>query len=93
LINDGRETISANELVKVTSIFSIYFRGILGIADAVTNESNHLDSVLSVLIDLRLQAKIDKNFALSDAIRDKVKASGIEIMDSKEGSTWRFIDN
>jgi len=93
LINDGRETISAEELAKVTSIFSIYFRGILGIANSVTNESNHLDSILNVLIDLRLQAKIDKNFALSDAIRDKVKASGIEIMDSKEGSSWRFIES
>ena len=93
LINDGRETISAEELAKVTSIFSIYFRGILGIADSVTNESSHLDSVLKVLIDLRLQAKMDKNFALSDAIRDKVKASGIEIMDSKDGSSWRFIES
>lgn len=93
LINDGRETINAEELQKVKSIFGIYFRGILGIADSVTNETSHLDSILNVLIDLRLQAKLDKNFALSDAIRDKVKSSGIEIMDSKEGSTWRFIDN
>jgi cysteinyl-tRNA synthetase len=93
LINDGRETINAEELKKVNSIFSVYFRGILGITDSVNNETSHLDSILNVLIDLRLQAKLDKNFALSDAIRDKVKASGIEIMDSKDGSTWRFIDN
>jgi len=93
LINDGRETINAEELQKVNSIFSVYFRGILGITDSIANESSHLDSVLNVLIDLRLQAKMDKNFALSDAIRDKVKASGIEIMDSKEGSSWRFIES
>jgi cysteinyl-tRNA synthetase len=93
LINDGKETITAEELSKVTSIFSVYFRGILGITDSIANESSHLDSVLNVLIDLRLQAKMDKNFALSDAIRDKVKASGIEIMDSKEGSSWRFIES
>jgi cysteinyl-tRNA synthetase len=93
LINDGRETVNSEELEKVNSIFSTYFRGILGITDSVTNETSHLDSILMVLIDLRLQAKLDKNFALSDAIRDKVKASGIEIMDSKEGSTWRFIES
>jgi cysteinyl-tRNA synthetase len=92
LINDGRETVNAEELEKANFIFSIYFRGILGITDSVTNEISHLDSILNVLIDLRLQAKMDKNFTLSDAIRDKVKALGIEIMDSKEGSSWRFIE-
>jgi len=92
LINDGKETINAEEFLKVTSIFIVYLRGILGIADSVKNESSYLDSILNVLIDLRLQAKMDKNFTLSDAIRDKVKALGIEIMDSKEGSSWRFIE-
>jgi cysteinyl-tRNA synthetase len=64
----------------------------LGIQELLSGSSNHLDSVLQVLIDLRAQAKADKNFALSDLIRDKLKTSGIEIMDSKEGSTWRIID-
>jgi cysteinyl-tRNA synthetase len=73
-------------------IVSIYFRGILGIQELLSGSSNHLDSVLQVLIDMRAQAKADKNFALSDLIRDKLKTSGIEIMDSKEGSTWRIID-
>jgi cysteinyl-tRNA synthetase len=92
LINDGKDTIDAKGFEHLNRIVSIYFRGILGIQELLSGSSNHLDSVLQVLIDLRAQAKADKNFALSDLIRDKLKTSGIEIMDSKEGSTWRIID-
>ena len=46
---------------------------------------------MGILIELRAQAKMEKNFVLSDAIRDKLKASGIELMDSKEGSSWKFL--
>lgn len=92
LVNDGKESITEVEKAQVESIFNIYFRGILGITNSVNSENDHLDSVLNVLIQLRLQAKQDKNFALSDAIRDQLKNTGIEIMDTKEGSSWRFID-
>lgn len=92
LINDGKDTIDAKGFEHLNRIVSIYFRGILGIQELLSGSSNHLDSVLQVLIDMRAQAKADKDFALSDLIRDKLKTSGIEIMDSKEGSTWRIID-
>lgn len=92
LINDGKETIDALNLEHLNKIISIYLRGILGIQEIVSGASNHLDSVLQVLIEMRAHAKSEKNFALSDLIRDKLKTSGIEIMDSKEGSSWRIID-
>ncbi len=92
LINDGKETIDALNLELLNKIISVYLRGILGIQEIVSGASNHLDSVLQLLIEMRAQAKSEKNFALSDLIRDKLKTSGIEIMDSKEGSSWRIID-
>ncbi len=92
LINDGKETIDALNFEHLNKIISVYLRGILGIQEIVSGASNHLDSVLQVLIEMRAHAKSEKNFALSDLIRDKLKTSGIEIMDSKEGSSWRIID-
>lgn len=91
LVNDGKETIDQNTKDKIEQIFSLYFRGILGIQETISNQSNHLDDVMGILIELRAQAKMEKNFVLSDAIRDKLKASGIELMDSKEGSSWKFL--
>jgi cysteinyl-tRNA synthetase len=40
-------------------------------------------------IDERAQAKKDKDYARADAIRDELAASGIELMDSPQGTTWR----
>ena len=91
LVNDGKETVNSETKKKIEEIFNIYFRGILGIQESAVNQSSHLNDVMNVLIELRVQAKADKNFALSDAIRDKLKTSGIEIMDSKEGSSWKIV--
>ena len=39
----------------------------------------------------RKQAKTDKNFALADSIRQELKALGIELEDSRTGTTWRRV--
>ena len=92
LVNDGKEKINEIQFQKLKSIIEVFLRGILGIQESVATKSNHLDSVMQMLIEMRLQAKMDKNFALSDLIRDKLKASGIELMDTKEGSSWKLVE-
>ncbi len=92
LVNDGKERIDEFQYQKLKSIVEFYLRGILGIQESVASKSNHLDSVMQMLIEMRLQAKMDKNFALSDLIRDKLKSSGIELMDTKEGSSWKLVE-
>ncbi|WP_019518514.1 cysteine--tRNA ligase [Faucicola boevrei] len=42
-------------------------------------------------IDERKQAKSDKNFALADQIRAELKQKGVELEDSRAGTTWRRI--
>ncbi|HSB97306.1 MAG TPA: cysteine--tRNA ligase, partial [Spongiibacteraceae bacterium] len=63
---------------SVTSSF-----GVNGELTTLTKEQ------IDALIAERIQAKKDKNFARSDAIRDELKAQGIVLEDSKEGTTWR----
>jgi cysteinyl-tRNA synthetase len=48
-----------------------------------------LEKVMELVIDIRAKAKQEKNFALSDAIRDKLTGAGIQIKDGKEGSSWK----
>jgi cysteinyl-tRNA synthetase len=43
---------------------------------------------LQLLIDLRNEAKADKNYALSDTIRKKLSEIGIELKDGKEGTSF-----
>jgi cysteinyl-tRNA synthetase len=47
-----------------------------------------LDSLVESVIALRWSAKADKNFDLSDALRDAIERAGIDVKDSSTGSTW-----
>ena len=55
--------------------------------------SESLDSkIIEGLIKNRNEARRNKNFTLADSIRDKLKNKGIEIEDTKDGTTWRSIE-
>ncbi|ACF10635.1 cysteinyl-tRNA synthetase [Chlorobaculum parvum NCIB 8327] len=47
-----------------------------------------LDDVMQVLLELRKEARANKDFATSDKIRDLLMERGIEVKDTKEGATW-----
>lgn len=49
-------------------------------------QNNKIDSVISVLIDIRKDAKKRKDFATSDQIRNKLAEAGILLKDEKDGS-------
>ena len=59
-----------------------YLRGEAGEGDLV-------DADVDALVVQRQQAKLDRNFALSDQIRDQLKVAGIVLEDSKEGTVWK----
>jgi cysteinyl-tRNA synthetase len=47
---------------------------------------------VEALIQARLQARVEKNWAESDRIRDQLTAMGVVLEDSKGGTTWRLAD-
>ena len=59
-----------------------YLRGEAG-------EGDLADANVDALVVQRQQAKLDRNFALSDHIRDQLKVVGIVLEDSKEGTVWK----
>ena len=48
-----------------------------------------VDELMQLLIDLRAEARKQKNFPLADAIRQKLGALGITLDDRPDGTTWR----
>ena len=65
--------------------------GILGIK--LEEGSKVDDAEIEKLIALRNTAKADKNFALSDEIRDKLAEMGVTIKDTREGTKWHLTSN
>ncbi len=49
-----------------------------------------LAQVMALVLDLRQQARANRDFATSDRIRDQLAAAGIRIKDAKDGATWEL---
>ncbi len=79
--------INLKEFLEKTAI------GVLGISNfnKHTSSSNLENELINLLIKLRLDAKKEKNFLLADKIRDELKNIGIELKDSKEGTSYKKL--
>ena len=49
------------------------------------------DPAIDALVAQRTEAKKAKNWAEADRIRDELKAMGVELIDTKEGTTWKRV--
>jgi len=90
-IKEGKATISESDLEEVKQTLNAFIFGVLGLQDNQTSNNNgKLENVISILISIRNQARADKNFALSDQVRDELSAIGILLKDSKEGTSFSY---
>ena len=90
-IKEGTTTISEEDKTELKSSMSAFMFDILGLMDSVSENNNgqeKLTSTIELLINLRAEARINKNFALSDQIRDQLQEIGIQLKDGKEGTTF-----
>jgi len=87
-LKDEKETISAKDLEDLKATLNVFVFDVLGLQNIEENNNEKLDQTLQVLIELRNQARKSKNFDLSDQIRDKLLAEGIELKDGREGTTY-----
>jgi len=90
LVNDGKETLTAADITVLGETLKSFTFDVLGIKDekAVSNQTDKLEGVVELLINMRLEARANKDFALSDQIRDQLLALGIQLKDGKEGTTF-----
>ena len=88
-IDAKKMNISAEDKEVLATTFSVFVFDILGLKPEEEGNNDRLDSVMQMVIDLRKQAKENKDWATADKIRDELNAAGIEIMDGKEGTTYK----
>ena len=90
LLKEGSASLTAEDLkIFKKEMYSFVF-DVLGLKDekAVGNNNEKLEGVVHMLISMRNEARANKNFALSDQIRDQLIALGIQLKDGKEGTTF-----
>jgi cysteinyl-tRNA synthetase len=90
VIKDGKETITAEDLVTFTTAIEAFAFEVLGLENEKISDSSNdkLEGTVQLLIEMRKQARENKNFALSDQIRDQLLTLGIQLKDGKEGTTF-----
>lgn len=88
-ITDGKGTISANDLEELKEVFKLFVEEILGLQTSTTDNNNDAyKKAIDLLLSLRLQAKQNKDWAMSDKIRNELMALGFTIKDTKDGFEW-----
>lgn len=88
VINDGNDTISATDLELLKREMNAFVLDVLGLQIGVANSDSKLAPVMDLVLELRQQARTNKDWTTSDKIRDGLAAAGIVVKDSKEGTSW-----
>ncbi len=90
LINDGKETLTEVDLDTFRTTVNDFVFHVLGLENISENnvDSDKLSGVVEILIKLRKEARDNKDWVLSDQIRDELITLGIQLKDGKEGTTF-----
>jgi cysteinyl-tRNA synthetase len=91
MINQARSEGATNEELADAQTTFKELTGVLGL-ELVEKEkgATEADAFIKLLLDLRQELRQQKNYALSDRIRDDLTNLGVVIEDTPQGSTWRW---
>jgi cysteinyl-tRNA synthetase len=74
----------------------LFIEDILGLTNVNANgngsseKDKALDKVMQMVLDMRQKAKEEKNWAVSDQIRDELSAAGVIVKDTPDGAVWEI---
>ena len=93
-IKDGKETINTVGLKALNELYNEFVFEILGLnAEEKTNDDSELvDGLIKSLIEIRNNAKANKDWATADKIRDELKRLKVVVKDTKDGVEWNVED-
>jgi cysteinyl-tRNA synthetase len=90
-INDQQATISPQDLALISKHIKEFVFDILGLKteiSSVTRFEGKLKETVDLLISMRKEARANKDFEMSDKIRDSLKEIGIQLKDGKDGTIF-----
>lgn len=87
---DGKLSFTENDLQLFKELMHLFVQDILGLLPEKKEEngSEILNNVMTLLLDIRQEAKNNKDWATSDKIRNELTTMGIVVKDGKDGATW-----
>ena len=89
-INTARDNGATTEQLAAGQNTLRTLAGVLGLRLQEKKGSADADPFVNLLVEVRTEARKQKQWAMSDLIRDRLKELGVTIEDSKDGTTWRW---
>ena len=92
-LKDGSSTVSKKDLeiiIETVNVFVFEILGLQNVNEAENQYKEKLEETLELLIKMRSDARANKDFELSDKIRIELDKIGIQLKDSKEGTTFKI---
>lgn len=88
-IKEQKANLTIEDLLDFKQAINAFVFDVLGLMNEAARESsNKLNGVIELLIKLRKEARENKDWALSDQIRDELLVFGIQLKDGREGTTF-----
>ncbi|HSH51018.1 MAG TPA: cysteine--tRNA ligase [Bacteroidales bacterium] len=90
LIKEEKEKINETDLEQLKNIFQTFVYNILGLQEEQSDSSELTSELIDMILNLRLEAKKNKDFATADKIRNELTQKGVIIKDTKDGYEWEI---
>ncbi len=87
---DNKASLTESDLTLLKETLHTFISDVLGLErmDSAGSDGEAIDGIMSVLIEIRKDARANRDFAMSDKIRDELAARGIQLKDGKDGTTY-----
>jgi cysteinyl-tRNA synthetase len=90
---EGKLKLTAEDIALLNKTFSGFFFDVCGLNIEDSSSNNEVTGhLMDFILEMRTEAKANKDFAKSDLIRDRLASMNIQIKDSKEGTSWSIND-
>ena len=89
LIRDGKASISQKDKTLLLTEMQNFVLDVLGLTLEGGQKDNRLKPVMALVLELRQQARSNKDWGTSDLIRDGLKNAGITVKDGKDSTSWK----
>ncbi len=95
-VYDGKATISQADLDELKEVFHLFVEDIMGLRMSSASQSGNdkaeaaYKGAVDMLLELRMEAKANKDWAKADQIRNRLTELGFEIKDRKDGFEWKI---
>ena len=90
-VKENKLSLSPTDRAELASVMHTFIFDVLGLVEpgvAEDTQTDQLSGVMELLIKLRAEARANRDFAMSDTIRDELQNIGITLKDGREGTTF-----